>query len=831
MRLWQKLLISYLFIISATATISVLGIRSTGEVRDSFYEVTDEVIPHMIALKDLRYSGLRVVSSTMEYAFLTSMESMAQRNGGGGEYEDEKRTEIELIEEGRAEFRKSLDACRTMLAEKEHPELIEQAGGKLLAASEAYIRLLDRKPSPEKLFEQKEVFEECEMEFLQAVKVAHDHEMREFGTQVADSFSSVTSAVKSATVLSVVGIAVSLALSISISRSISRRIGLLWKAAGAVAAGKRDVVVPVTSNDEITLLSISFNQMVERLWDSEEEVDATTRYLDSIIVTMPEALTVVSLDGFILDINQATEVILGFPKCNLVGREFAEFFRDPDAGREFVSQVVGGPASVEHEATLMTRDGREKHVILSATMLEAKGKKDRFLCLSHDITLRKQAELAVHNLAYFDQLTGLANRTLFYDRCSQALSHAQRHNDMFAILFIDLDHFKDVNDTMGHDAGDELLQMVVRRFESCVRACDTLARLGGDEFALLCSSIAGPEGAATVAEKFLSLIKQPFEIANRQVYTGASIGIVLYPEDGGDIGVLLRNADLAMYAAKSAGGNLYQFYSRELNRKAQERSDIEEALRRALQGDELSLYYQPQLDLASGSVTGMEALARWDSAELGPVSPDRFIPIAEQTGLIKELGEWVLKTACARCKDWHRSGHEVRVSVNVSMKQLVEDDFAEMVVRTLLEAGLEPQFLVLELTESVLMEDAPQSVALLKMLKSLGVKISIDDFGTGYSSLSYLKNFSIDHIKVDQSFVRDITSRGDALGIVKAIVAIGHSMGLRVIAEGVESAQEAEKLLQCKCDEVQGYHFGKPMCAEEALQFLAKQAHESSAQC
>ncbi|MBU5636891.1 EAL domain-containing protein [Geomonas sp. Red69] len=477
---------------------------------------------------------------------------------------------------------------------------------------------------------------------------------------------------------------------------------------------------------------------------------------------------------------------------------------------------------VEREASLLTQDGRAIHVTLSATMLELKGKRDRFLCLSHDITLRKQAEQEVHNLAYFDQLTGLANRTLFYDRCSQALARAKRYGEMFAILFFDLDHFKDVNDTMGHHAGDQLLQLVVLRFKSILRASDTFARLGGDEFALLCCHVPEPDGAAKFAQKLIELGKQPFEVDNRQIYSGASIGIVLFPEDGGDIPTLLKNGDLAMYAAKSAGGNRYQFFSEGLNQKAQERAAIEAALREALKNDRLTLHYQPQLDLRDGKVVGMEALARWHDETLGAVAPNRFIPIAEQTGLIHELGAWVLRKACAQCKQWHQDGYLVSVSVNVSIKQMMQEGFSEMVVGTLLEAGLEPRYLDLELTESMLMEKAAESVALLRMFKSLGVQISIDDFGTGYSSLSYLKNFSVDRIKIDQSFVRDVTVRDDAVGIIKAIVAIGHSMGLKVIAEGVESQGEEEKLLSCRCDQVQGYLHARPMPAAEAEAFLER---------
>ncbi|MBJ6802557.1 putative bifunctional diguanylate cyclase/phosphodiesterase [Geomonas propionica] len=819
MQLWLKLLLSYLAIICATVLISIGGISGAQKVRDSFYKVNEEVIPHLLALKDLRYAGLRIVSSSMEYAFLTSVEPAG---GQGKEDLQAKEEEVRLLTDGRASFLSSLELCsRTLVhgAEK-NPRALELSGQALLKGSQDYISVVDARGTGAQLIESKERFEQAEKDFLQAVNAAHDSEMVELHQNLAATLHSISTSIASVVILSVVALSAAVLLSVAIPLKVSRRIRILKDAAAAIAAGKRDVIVPVTEHDEITAVSDSFNTMVQRLRGSEEQLNATNKYLDSIIATMPEALTVVSRDGAILDMNRATEEVFGFARHELVGLDFTSLFVDASLGLDFIGAVLRQEGLVEREATLLTHDGRAIHVNLSATMLELNGERDRFLCLSHDITLRKKAEEEVHNLAYFDQLTGLANRTLFYDRCSQALARAKRYGEMFAILFFDLDHFKDVNDTLGHHAGDQLLQLVVQRFGSVMRASDTFARIGGDEFALLCCQVSGIDGVAKLAEKLLELGKQPFEVENRQIYSGASIGIVLFPEDGDDIATLLKNGDLAMYAAKSAGGGRFQFFSEGLNQKAQERVAVEAALREALKKNLLTVHYQPQLELREGRVVGMEALARWHDETLGTVSPARFIPIAEQTGLIHQLGAWVLREACVQCKRWHQEGFPLSVSVNVSIKQVMQEGFSEMVVGTLLEVGLEPKYLDLELTESMLMEKAAESVALLRMFKSLGVQISIDDFGTGYSSLSYLKNFSVDRIKIDQSFVRDVTVRDDAVGIIKAIVAIGHSMGLQVIAEGVESLEEEEKLQLCKCDQVQGYLHARPMPAPEAGAFL-----------
>ncbi len=816
MQLWLKLLLSYLAVICATLILAVGGISGAQHVKDSFNKVNREVIPHLLALKDLRYAGLRIVSSSMEYAFLTT----AIGEEHGARHGNARQEEVRLIEEGRERFLMSLAACRTMLAQGREPHPIERTGRALLAASHDYLAVVDARPSARRLLESKERFEHAEQEFLKEVNSAHDQEMENLGRHVASTFESVTGALRLFAVLSAVTIVGALVSGLAISLSISRRMRLLKEAALQVAAGRRDIVLPVTAHDEITSVSMCFNAMVERLREYDSELDSANSYLDSVIATMPEALTVVSAAGVILDVNRATELMFGYPREELVGRPFADLFLERHRGEALVATVTASAGLVEEEAMLSSRDGRDLHVTLSATMLDHNGTKERFLCLSHDVTKRKQAEQEVHNLAYFDQLTGLANRTLFYDRSAQALARCRRYGEFFAILFFDLDHFKDVNDTMGHHAGDALLQLVVQRINGIVRASDTFARLGGDEFAILCSFVAGPEGAATLAEKLLELVKDPFEVDGRQIYTGASIGIVLFPEDGSDIATLLKNADLAMYAAKGGGGNQYQFFSETLNLKAQERAAIERALREALEKEQISVHYQPQIQLQTGRVVAMEALARWYDDNLGAVAPARFIPVAEQTGLIRELGAWVLKSACAQCKQWHLNGHPIAISVNVSIKQVMQEDFSEMVVDTLLETGLEPQFLDLELTESMLMDNAAESVALLRMFKSLGVKISIDDFGTGYSSLSYMKNFSVDRIKIDQSFVRDITIREDAAGIVKAIVAIGHSMGVTVIAEGVESKEEEAKLRACRCDEVQGYLYARPMPAAETEAFL-----------
>ncbi|MBJ6725497.1 putative bifunctional diguanylate cyclase/phosphodiesterase [Geomesophilobacter sediminis] len=824
MRVWLKLLVSYLVLIGGMLLICVLGIRSAQGVRDHFHEVNQESVPLLLHLKDLRAAGLRIVSSTMEYSFLSSL--------GGAEpvaLKREREGERQLLREGFSEYRRELSACgRYMLPVPQEKVLyarMEAAGTRLLAVGKNFILLRDLHAPAQRLIEAKEQFEAAERAFLDAVNTAIQFERSELDQQEESAFAVVGRAVTTTGSLAGFAFAVSLAVAGFISFSLSNRLSELRKGAQAVAAGRLDVTLPITSSDEIGELFAGFNSMVQALRTSKQQLASTNRYLQSVIATMPDALIVISAKGTVLDVNPAAQATLGYPREELLGRPFLRLFADRSVGREFILSVDRAGQVVETETVFLGSDGAELAVSLSASALYCGQEDGTFLCICHDITQRKNSAREIHQLAYFDALTGLPNRTLFLDRCNQALARAARCEPReLALLFFDLDHFKDLNDSVGHHAGDQLLQKVAERLGEMVRASDTLARFGGDEFVFLCTSLGDAEGAAIVARRVIECLERPFIIENREVFTSASIGIAIYPQDGTDTETLLKHADMAMYAAKEKGRNAFEFFSRQLKQKAQDRIFLEEGLRQALSQQELSLHYQPQVSLESGEVVGVEALARWFHAERGNIGPDRFIPVAEQSGLIRELGAWVLRTACLQCIKWHRLGHRITIGVNVSIIQLADPSFPTLVAKTLAEAGLDPAYLELELTESCLMGNTTDSAAVLKELKSLGVKIAIDDFGTGYSSLSYLKDFAVDRLKIDRSFVREITSRSDAAAIIKAIIAIGHSLGLRVIAEGIETAHEEEVLVRHRCDDAQGYFYAKPMPAAEVERFLTERS-------
>ncbi|WP_256710699.1 EAL domain-containing protein [Paenibacillus sp. FSL H8-0548] len=434
-----------------------------------------------------------------------------------------------------------------------------------------------------------------------------------------------------------------------------------------------------------------------------------------------------------------------------------------------------------------------------------------------DITERKKAEDTIHYMAHYDALTHLPNRTLFNHELMNALAHAREKSEQIGIIFIDLDRFKTINDTLGHSMGDHLLKAVSKRISECLRSCDFLSRQGGDEFTLFLPNITRTE-IEVIAKRIIDRMSEAFYIEHLEIYSTPSIGISMFPDDGDDIEILLKNADAAMYLAKEKRRNNYQFFTKELHKAIANKLKLESDLRRALDQNQFILYYQPKVEINTGEIIGMEALIRWMHPELGLVPPMEFISIAEETGLIIPIGEWVMRTACRRVKQWHQAGYEqLTVAVNISLRQFMQNDFHEIIKEILEENDLLPEFLELEITESIA-HDAKQTIRVLNRIKSLGVKISIDDFGTGYSSLSYLSQFPIDRLKIDQSFVRHLSVSNQA--IIKTIIDMAHNMGIAVIAEGVETKEHVDFLKQQQCKEVQGYYYSKPLADTEANTFL-----------
>ncbi|NEX61808.1 EAL domain-containing protein [Noviherbaspirillum galbum] len=557
---------------------------------------------------------------------------------------------------------------------------------------------------------------------------------------------------------------------------------------------------------------------------AEAALLATEEKLSSILDSIDNVVWSATQDRF-LYLNSKVETVFGRP-LDAFYRDRELWFdaihpQDRAAARQAHASLVRAP-SIRHEYRVVRPDGEVRWVEERARAIRDEDQKLlRFDGVAIDISERKAYEARIEYLADHDALTGLANRNLLSDRVSQAMAHARRNGGKLALMFLDLDRFKGVNDSFGHQMGDLLLLEVAARLKRVIRDGDTVARQGGDEFTILLTDVHGPEDATAVADKIFHSFASPIQVQGRDLFVTTSIGITLFPEDGEDIQVLLRNADIAMYRAKEERGNALQFYSREMSVRAVERAELEGALRRAIERKEFELFYQPKVQLQSGRIIGAEALIRWRHPEIGLVSPTRFIPMAEELGLIVPIGDWVLRTACAQNKAWQDAGLDpICVSVNLSARQFRDEHLVDSVADALDSMGLDARHLELELTESMVMNGAELFISKLRALESMGVQLSIDDFGTGYSSLSYLKRFPLHHLKIDQSFVRDIANDLDDATITSSVISLGHSLNLKVIAEGVETAEQVEFLRRHKCDEMQGNFFSKPLPADDFFHLL-----------
>lgn len=602
--------------------------------------------------------------------------------------------------------------------------------------------------------------------------------------------------------------------------------------------GQRDLTVRSGlphDEEEMGQLARSFDEMADNLeaWknqvlQSSHEVEKLGYRNQLILDSAGEGICGVDRDGKVVFINPAGTAMLGYSADELIGLPLHQTVhcRKTD-GTPFPQEECPLHAAIEdgishqgNDEMLWRKDGSGFHADYTVVPMLEGEKVTGAVVTFRDVTERKRHEEQMEQQATHDTLTGLANRTILNDRIGLLIERAAREKSVVALLLLDLDRFKEINDSLGHGAGDELLRGMAARLTELMRDSDTVARLGGDEFVVLVEMDTA-DSAIPVAQKILDALTKPFSISGREVFASASIGISLYPKDGGNSEELLKNADVAMYRAKKHGFNKFLFYDENMNASSVERLNLETHLRHAVDNGELLLYYQPQVNLHSGEIIGAEALIRWQHPEMGLVSPAKFIPLAEETGLIFPIGDWVMRTACAQVKVWQDAGVMTPpVAVNLSAHQFRQRHLVKMVTGVLLDSGIDGRYLELEMTESAVMEDADRVIKVLRELKDMGTSISIDDFGTGYSSLSYLKQFAIDKLKVDQSFVRELTRDPSDAAIVVAIITMAHSLGLNVIAEGVETEGQMAYLRSHGCDEMQGYFFSRPVPAGDFEQML-----------
>lgn len=557
---------------------------------------------------------------------------------------------------------------------------------------------------------------------------------------------------------------------------------------------------------------------------AEEEM----RKLSGAVEQIADAVMITDIEGVVEYVNPAFETMTGYSKDEIIGKTprllksdkqseafYKRLWKTILDGGVFSDVIINRKKSGEiyYEEKNITPQ-KDHH-----------GSTKHFISTGKDVTERIEAQERLYHLAHHDSLTGLPNRVLLQDRLGQAIARIRWHERKIAVMFLDLDRFKTINDTLGHAVGDQVLQYVARQLEACLREGDTIARLGGDEFAIVLNDIASQEDIPPIAQKIIASLAKPMEINNHELFITSSIGISIFPQDGKDSQTLLKKADMAMYRAKAQGKDNYQHYNAEDDNQSSERLSMETYLRRALEKNEFTLNYQPQLSVRDGSIIGFEALLRWYNSELKNVSPMHFIPILEETGMISQVGDWVLQTACRQAKDWLDTGMmSGRVAVNLSIRQFKEKGLVKRIDEILSETGLSPNHLELEITEGLLIDQISETAKILNELNEMGICLSIDDFGTGYSSMNYLKRLPFNTLKIDYIFVRDVTFNLDDAAITSAIITLAHNLGMQVVAEGVETMEQLEYLREQRCDAIQGYLYSPPLTVDAVIPLIKEQS-------
>ncbi len=607
------------------------------------------------------------------------------------------------------------------------------------------------------------------------------------------------------------------------TRTLRRNIDDIFIRKGGEMIPVSHVTTPMLQDGKLIGLTLAFHDITER-----KQAEKELRLQSAALSSAANAIFITDKNGNIEWVNKAFENMSGFGSAEVLGenpRVLNSGQHEENYYQNIWSTILTGKVW-RGELVERHKDGHFYTVKQTITPIIESGEITHFVAIHEDISENKQARERIRYMALYDVLTGLPNRVYMREHLEQALASANRNENLLAVMFLDLDRFKFINDSLGHNIGDKLLQQVASRLRRCSRRSDTVARFGGDEFVIIQSDIEHIDSSATMIEKIVNELSRPFSIEGNEVHTGVCIGATIYPFDDGDAEELLKHADMAMYRAKSADCNSYQFFDMDMQKEMERRIALDQALRQAIFQKQFYLVYQPQININTRNIVGVEALIRWEHPECGNISPGEFIPIAESTGIIREIGEWVLSTACRQAAEWKKKGfYGFRIGVNLSAYQLRDSNIVQTVDRILKKYNISGQCLELELTESMLMDNVKDAISTIQGLHDLGISLAIDDFGTGYSSLSYLNQLPVHRIKLDRSFVKEIDTNVDSGAIAGAVVQLGHSLGLDVLAEGVEREEQLYYLQNLGCDTVQGYSLCLPLKAEEFEQFLMQQVH------
>jgi diguanylate cyclase (GGDEF)-like protein/PAS domain S-box-containing protein len=826
MKISQKLTIGYLAVALLIGVMGYIGVQAVFKNQQKFEQLVQRAIPVRDELAKLKQDANAVLkASTSAHQSNAAADSSIKRQLTPLSFTaDSASSNKQLsgtlpIDEAKRKYYESQAAYEHLvLPDRSHSvQALKLYGEKLIKLADATAQLSKTAQSEDAFLEKEEQLRAANEQLSELIDdlIKQENESLSVAKQNVDSTAMATT--QSIVVTGLFAFAVAFLMGGWVAASITQPLKKLKEAAVKIGQGKLRTKIDVSENDELGELAQTFNKMAEELW-------RTTTYAVKVRESLVESLIVLTPNNLrIHSVNKATCELLGFRRSELVGKPLARFL---PAVASLLQEAKPKQLSEQGfiysiETIYESKDGRRIPVLFSASLMREHDEVLGIVCVAQDNTVRHRHEATIRYQASHDLLTGLPNRALFDSRLAIALAQAAQSHARLAVMFLDLDRFKLINDTLGHAVGDRLLQGFSQRISGCLRQSDTIARWGGDEFTVLLPNIQSVEEATTIAYRILDALKLHFELEGHVLRVSSSIGIAIYPTDGIDPETLLKNADAALYRAKEGGRNSYCLYTAAINSQASERLALENQLHHALERNELMLYYQPLVNTVTGQITQMEALLRWHHPEMGMVSPARFIPLAEENGLIIPIGEWVMRTACAQTRKWHEAGLlPVKVAVNLSAQQFRHPDLVSMIGQILKETHLSPEFLELEITETTVITNVESAKTVMDELTQMGISIAMDDFGNGYSSLSYLKKFPFHTLKIDQGFVRDITTDPNDRAIVTAIAALGKVLNLKLVAEGVETDVQERLLRSLNCHEMQGYLFSAPLPAPEATRLL-----------